>query len=64
MERRDVKLERFLGVTMMVSIRPLRANWWVKSKMGSMWPCAGNGNIRMCGFLMFVLDMAFTRIGW
>ena len=49
---------------MIVRVKPLRANWWVKSKIGSMWPCAGNGNIRMCGFLMLMLDMAFTRKEW
>lgn len=32
---------RFFGVTNMVMVRPRRRSWWVKSRSGSMWPCAG-----------------------
>lgn len=39
---------RFFGVTTTVAVRPRAATWAVKSRSGIMWPCAGNGNTRMC----------------
>lgn len=46
-ERSGFKAGRFLGVTKMVILKPLRTSWWVRSRRASMWPCAGYGNTRM-----------------
>uniref|UniRef100_A0A7C9D6Z4 Uncharacterized protein n=1 Tax=Opuntia streptacantha TaxID=393608 RepID=A0A7C9D6Z4_OPUST len=46
-ERSGPKIGRFLGVTKIVILRPLRASWWVRSSRGSKWPWAGYGNTRM-----------------
>lgn len=47
-DKRGERIERFLGVvtTEMVN-RPVEARWWVRSKMGIKWPCAGYGIIKM-----------------
>lgn len=46
-ERRGFRRGRFFGVTRMVMMRPWLTSWWVRSRRGMMWPCAGNGKIRM-----------------
>ena len=46
-ERSGSRVWRFLGVTKMVMVRPRMASWWVRSSIGSIWPCAGYGKIRM-----------------
>lgn len=39
-----MRIGRFLGVIKMVMVRPWRASWWVRSRIGSIWPWAGYGN--------------------
>lgn len=48
-ESRGVRKERFFGVVKMVMVRFLRESWWVRSRSGRRWPCAGYGKTRMCG---------------
>lgn len=57
--RSEDTIGRFLGVIKMVMSRFLRDNWWVRSRRGSMWPCAGYGNTRTwVALLLEQLDMA------
>lgn len=42
-ERRGWRRGRFLGVIKMVRVKPLRASWLHRSKVGSKWPGAGYG---------------------
>lgn len=37
----------------MVMERLRRESWWVRSRRASEWPCAGNGNIKMCVDCLF-----------
>ncbi|KAH7832949.1 hypothetical protein Vadar_001705 [Vaccinium darrowii] len=46
-ERSGFRVGRFLGVMRIVRVRPRRDNWWDRSRIGSMWPCAGYGKMRM-----------------
>lgn len=46
-ERREDRMGRFLGVMRIVMAKPLSESWWVRSRRGSMWPCAGNGKTSM-----------------
>ena len=36
----------FFGVVRMVMVKLWRTSWWVRSKSGIMWPCAGYGKMR------------------
>lgn len=43
-ERRGERRGRFLGVVTTVIVRRrVERSWWVRSKRGIMWPCAGYG---------------------
>jgi len=46
-DKRGFKIGTFFGVIMIVTVRPRRAKWWMRSRSGRMWPCAGYGNARM-----------------
>lgn len=60
-ERSGVRVGRFLGVTSIVMVRPWRASWWVRSRIGSMWPWAGYGNHQDVGVLRNRHGFCFLR---
>lgn len=59
--RSGVKVGRFFGVMRIVMSIFRVANWCVRSRSGSMWPCAGYGKIRM--WVLVPVPISISEIG-